>query len=105
MESREKQYVRKVDMPEERDAQLAFCNVLHFFRVTNSPNPATYTQMHQKMSGSLRNRYPVLPPGFPVHAGTAAHVLTALLQEDAEHDIRNATGIITGPLGGNPVPR
>ena len=92
-------------MPEERDAQLAFCNVLHFVRVTNTATPATYNQMHLRMSPSLRKRYTVLPPGFPVHAGTAAHVLTALLQDDAEHDIRNATGIITGPLGGNPVPR
>ena len=95
-ERREKQFIRKVDLPEDRDANIAFCNCLHFFRVTSTQDAEIYARCHQRASTADSMRYSPLPAGFPVHAGTSAHVLGVLVLEDDAHDIRNAAGIIRG---------
>ena len=90
------QFLRKVDMPEDREVNIALCNCLHFFRVTSSADSETYARCHQSASAALIKRYTPLPAGFPVHGGTAAHVLGVLVQDDQAHGTRNAEGIIRG---------
>ena len=90
------QFLRKVDMPEDREINIAFCNCLHVFRVTSSADSETYARCHHRASAALIKRYTLLLAGIPVHGGTAAHVLGVLVLDDQAHDTRNAAGIIKG---------
>lgn len=104
LEKTEMQFLRKVDMAEDREVNIAFCDCLRVFRVTSMADSETYARCHLRASDALNKRYNPLPAGFPVHGGTAAHVLGVWVQDDQAHGTRNAECIIKG-VGAPAQPR